>query len=294
MTTAPAGAFEVIVVNDGTEDGSMEVVRRYADRPDLILIEQENQGLSAARMKGLSKAIGEYVWFVDSDDYLVEDGVGKVLGWLEERPEAEVLMFPLLWMYGDVSKNHLDYQLDGEKVVNGKDVIRFLGLPVWASQRFVFKRKLSDHPRLFFPDALLHEDEYFGPVLLCLASEVHVMTEPVYVYRIHSGSITSTPQVRSSYSMVTIHKMLMQFMEETLSPEDKGWFRSYCCHRLLNSYVKMAHGFGTRSFNRFIRTHGPYVWRQWLEANPDASLKRKCGRLVYFSMPGFYSRCRCR
>ena len=84
--------FEVIIVNDGTKDGSMKVVRQFADRPNLTILEQENQGLSAARMKGCSVAGGEYLWFVDSDDYLVEDGVGKVLALLRSHSDAEVLM----------------------------------------------------------------------------------------------------------------------------------------------------------------------------------------------------------
>ena len=84
-TTASSDDFEVIVVNDGTKDGSMKVVRQFADRPNLTILEQENQGLSAARMKGRSVARGEYLWFVDSDDYLVEDGVGKVLALLRSQ-----------------------------------------------------------------------------------------------------------------------------------------------------------------------------------------------------------------
>ena len=66
-TTASADDFEVIVVNDGTKDKSMDVVRRFSDRPNLLILEQENQGLSAARMNGLSVASGEYIWFIDSD-----------------------------------------------------------------------------------------------------------------------------------------------------------------------------------------------------------------------------------
>ena len=73
-TAASTEAFEVIVVNDGTEDGSMDVVLRYASKPNLKIIEQGNQGLSAARLRGLSAAEGDYVWFIDSDDYLMESG----------------------------------------------------------------------------------------------------------------------------------------------------------------------------------------------------------------------------
>ena len=88
QTGANADDFEVIVVNDGTQDLSMEVVRQFADHPNLSILEQENQGVSVARMNGASVAKGEYIWFVDSDDWLVEDGVGTVLRLLEERPDA--------------------------------------------------------------------------------------------------------------------------------------------------------------------------------------------------------------
>ena len=61
-TTANLADFEVIVVNDGTDDGSMEVVRQYADRQNLVILEQKNQGLSAARNCGLDHAKGEYLF----------------------------------------------------------------------------------------------------------------------------------------------------------------------------------------------------------------------------------------
>ena len=93
--------FEVIIVNDGTKDGSMGVIRQFANRLNLTIIEQENQGLSAARNRGLDAAKGDYVWFVDSDDFLVEDGVGKVLRLLAARPGADVLRFPLRYVCQD-------------------------------------------------------------------------------------------------------------------------------------------------------------------------------------------------
>ena len=58
--------YEVIVVNDGTKDNSMEIVKNY----NVITINQKNQGLSMARNNGVKKAKGEYLLFLDSDDYL--------------------------------------------------------------------------------------------------------------------------------------------------------------------------------------------------------------------------------
>ena len=290
-TTAPTDAFEVIVVNDGTQDGSMEVVRKFSDRPNITILEQGNQGLGAARMNGLALAKGEYVWFVDSDDYLVTDGVGKVLHLLEERKDADVLMFPLLRVEEDASGNWLDLDVDGERVVEGRKVIKELGLSVSTSQRFVLKRSLTDNPWLFFPAGLIHEDEYFGPVLMCLAKCVHILSEPVYCHTCYRpGSIMSSLSVRSSYDMVSVHQLLMRFMESNLDPEDHPWFRSYAFRRLLKSYSRSVRNCGASEINRFVRQHGRYVWDQWRRANPEAPLRKKAGRFLYFTKPALYTK----
>ena len=65
---------ELIVVNDGTKDNSESIARKIIEGlPNTQIIVQENQGLSAARNIGLSRAIGEYVWFIDSDDWIEPD-----------------------------------------------------------------------------------------------------------------------------------------------------------------------------------------------------------------------------
>ncbi len=65
----PTADYEIIVVNDGSTDSTPAHIQRYAERfPNIIIINQENRGQSAARNAGLEKARGEYVWFVDSDD----------------------------------------------------------------------------------------------------------------------------------------------------------------------------------------------------------------------------------
>lgn len=285
QTTAPLDSYEVIVVNDGTKDGSMNVVRRFENHPSLAIVEQENQGLSAARMKGLSMATGEYVWFIDSDDYLVEDGVGKVLNLLSEMQDVEVLMFPLRWVYEDGRDDWVDYKIDGASIVDSKTVIIDLGLPMWASPRFVFKRSLTVNEFLIFPYGLLHEDEYFGRVLISLAGRIGVMTDPVYMYRIRSGSITASLTIRSAYDLVSIYKSLMLYMEQTMASSDWEWFRP-SCFKLLQSLYKKSFPLGnTLDFHRFAFSKGYYVWRQWLAIHPEKKLKNKLGRLFFYMFP---------
>ena len=290
-TTASVDDFEVIVVNDGTEDESMTVVRQYADRPNITIVEQENQGLSAARMHGLALAKGECVWFVDSDDYLVEDGVGTVLRLLEERPGAELLMFPIMWVYEDEDKNWLDYQMDREMIVSGKEVLQNPHLSASISQRFVLKRSLTENEWLFFPQGLIHEDNYFGAVLLYLSPKVHVLKDAIYCYRQRSNSIMASLSLRSSNDLVSIHKLLIKFMNRVMRDHDeREWFRKYCYARLELCYTRNPHYLDSRDFNRFAFRHGGYVWRQWLAVHPEKSIRNKMGRLLYFALPGLRER----
>lgn len=71
--------YEVILVNDGTQDNSMQIAMKAIENHLPIchvkVVEQSNEGLSAARNKGLSIASGDYVWFVDSDDYISHDSI---------------------------------------------------------------------------------------------------------------------------------------------------------------------------------------------------------------------------
>ena len=288
-TSASSEDFEVIVVNDGSKDGSMDVVRQFVDKPNLKIIEQENQGLSAARMKGLSAASGEYVWFVDSDDWLVEDGVGTVLNLLTDHPGTEVLRFPLMCVYEDGSRdNRLDQPVEKELVTDGRTIVRDLGLEVVGCQRYVIHRSLFSDPRLFFPQGVLFEDVYFGAVLVTLVKEIHVLTDPVYNYRVRKGSIMRSLDVRSSRDMVTVYKMVMQFKEKAVAPMDWLWFERYFFRHLKLAYTRLKDCYQTAEFRRFVRSNGLYVWREWNQAHPDVSWKRKVMRLSFCKMPHLY------
>lgn len=289
-TTAHFDDFEVIVVNDGSKDGSMDVVKQYMDRSNLFIIEQENQGLGAARMSGLACAKGEYVWFVDSDDWLVDDGVGKVLRLLEERKGADVLMFPVLRVSDDRSRDYVDFEVDGVISLVGKDAMADGVVPKCPAFRFVLRKSLTDNEWLFFPSGLIHEDEYFGPVLMTLAERVDILPDYVYVHHQRSGSIMTSLTVRSCYDRVSIYRLLIKYMENAMDPSDWMWFRQYCVGRLVASYTSCPQFYGTPEFSRFVHSSGLYIWNQWRKAYPEASIKKKAGRLFFFAMPNVRGR----
>ena len=70
----PLTDYEVILINDGSSDGSLVIAERFAAQySNIRLISQENRGLSGARNRGIEEAQGEYIWFIDSDDYIEID-----------------------------------------------------------------------------------------------------------------------------------------------------------------------------------------------------------------------------
>lgn len=87
-----SGNYEVIVVNDGSKDSTLSILREYEQKcPDLIVIDQTNQGVSAARNSGIRRASGEYVTFVDSDDYTESSFVASLLEMMKDP--ADLIIF---------------------------------------------------------------------------------------------------------------------------------------------------------------------------------------------------------
>ncbi len=282
--------FEIVVVNDGSKDKSMDIVRSFtSNHKNIRLIEQKNQGLSSARMNGLGVATGDYVWFVDSDDYLLPGAIDKVMDLLYATPDIEVIAFPLLWCYDDGNKNRTDYVLSESGIYYGKDLLKNKSIPVWAAPRFVIRKSLFESEDLFFPRGLTHEDEYFGRVLLYLAERVLVMNKPVYVYRQREGSIMNKAGINSAKNLVNIYKLLSSF-ERNISTEDSNWFKKDIVSLLLESYTRNRHLFGTESFDSFRQEYSYFILSTFRDNEHLFSFKDKILGNLMLRLPLFFSR----
>ena len=91
--------------------------------------------------------------------------------------------------------------------------------------------------------------------------------------------------VRSSRDMVTVHRMIMRFKEQAVDPSDWLWFDRHFFRHLKLAYTRLKDCYQTPEFRRFVRSNGPYVWREWNRAFPDVSWKRKVKRFYFCEMP---------
>lgn len=250
--------IEVILVNDGSPDGSAAILEEYRKRYDIItVITQSNQGLSLARMNGLGRAQGEYVWFVDSDDYLADHALENLLPLIQAPDAPSVIMTPIRWMEED-GRVSFDYTIDHPLLMAGKDVLFAPCFPQWLASRYLISRSMFDNKSLYFPQGLIHEDEYFGSVLLMLADKVLVCDKSFLNHRIRPGSIMQTISIRSSYDCISNYEQLKAFSKELPQAEQRPFLRH--AQRLLHlSYATNEKNWNTPEFRRFKRKKGPYI-----------------------------------
>ncbi|MFI6443940.1 CDP-glycerol glycerophosphotransferase family protein [Kitasatospora sp. NPDC050543] len=198
----PAARIELIAVDDRSPDRCGEILDEYAARdPRLrVLHLAENQGLGGAREAGLAEARGEYVWFVDSDDWLPDGTLDAITAELERERRAaapaDVLLTDFTHVYPDgaTEPNPWRHLLTGSPLVQGCTLAEYPAL---------FQSVMSVWNKVFRRDFLLGLEVRFGrgfyediavtyPALLA-AGRLRYLDRPCYFYRRgRAGAITST------------------------------------------------------------------------------------------------------
>lgn len=216
---------ELIIVNDGTKDRSIELIQPIiAGLPNVVLINQENAGLSVARNVGLRAAKGEYVWFVDSDDTIAPQALPILFQKMESRKDCYGLN--LLWVNeSDGKQNAVGVWPLSASELSGVDFMKKMNhlTPV---QRYVVKRNILLDNQLFFFPKILHEDLEYVPRLLYYVKGVDVVEEPLYYYlRRVSGSITANISERNIVGLVQGVISIDHFTEESVAMEYRAIYR---------------------------------------------------------------------
>lgn len=214
----PDDAMEIIVVNDGTPDHSMEIVQQLQKvYPQIRIINRENGGLSAARNAGLSEARGEYVWFVDSDDH-IEPNCARDLVERAKRDNLDVLCFNLKLEHPDGSTQKYLIRYDTSRSsFTGQEFISSVEMPpaAWVA---LYKRDFLNKNNLRFFEGILHEDHEFTPRAYCLAKRISFIDWPVYYYYQRQGGIMkSNRNAKRCRDLLIVADSLYAFATEYLT-----------------------------------------------------------------------------
>ena len=234
--------IEVIVVNDGSKDDSQEIIDEFVSKDSrLVSIQKENGGLSDARNAGIDKAKGEFIAFVDSDDYIDLAMLEKMYE-LAERDESEIVLCDLV----KVNENGKEFrdlpqspQLP-EKIILVEDFTIFGEMSCFACNK-IFKKALFENHR--FRNGIHFEDIELIPKLVLDSSIISKINEPFYKYFERQDSITKTHTEKGLDMFVAVNEVTNYFYQSkynTFATELKRFqiIQGYYSYLAYLAYVK--------------------------------------------------------
>lgn len=207
--------IEIIAVNDGSTDGSLVILEKYACKDKRIrIINQKNYGLSAARNTGMMYASGDYIFFVDSDDYISLDSARILydnISCFSPENYPDIIFFSIYTLKNGIL-SEVKYSCDKKELTNGIETLEFLiknkMLNASVSSK-VFRSKFLIDNSIRFIEGIRYEDMYYTIKSLILSKKDLSISDRLYVYRLdNTGSITNTIRHNDTDVLITLHEIV--------------------------------------------------------------------------------------
>lgn len=207
--------IEIIVVNDGTKDNSQKIVDKYVKKyPDKIKSYiKENGGLGSARNYGLKKASGEYIGYVDSDDFVEKDMYKKLYNKAKEN-NYDIVVCGNYNVSEDYQNKNIDafinnYNTDLENIFFGK-------MAVWNK---IYKRDILIKNKLEFKEKVWYEDLAFTLKAIMNSNTFAFIDEPLYDYLIREGSIMNNSNVQRNLEILDAFNDILSYIQHNKKEE---------------------------------------------------------------------------
>lgn len=273
----PQEEYEVICVNDCSPDNSREIVKAYQKKhANLRLIEHErNKKIGGARNTGLKEAKGRYVWFVDSDDYVAPNCLGKLLREAEAQ-EAEMLLFDYATVTNGKSQQVV-YPKIADRLLTGDELLRkvqerwYVCVPTAWNK--LYKREFLMQNGLLFTENVMYEDTDLSLKMLAYLKRIKYTNVVAYNYRQNALSITKERPTPEKMAFTIIQQNRCAIVAENTDAEIvKDVIHTYVKAQLsiLRAGIKVLSCREKRKYGAQIRKVGisnlkPYsTWRTWL------------------------------
>ena len=205
---------EIILIDDGSTDHSANICDTYAQQYDFIKVFHiENQGVSNARNVGIREATGEYVCFVDADDYLLDNGIQIILREIS-RYDAEIILFPYVSEKKDSSSEHFFYSISNKQVSGEKALMIYLhegGAAAWAK---VYKRAMLLHHHIQFKVSMkMGEDSLFCTQAIGASEQAAFSDQAFYFYRYNDAGASKKHKAEYFEDYWSLYQVQINYLE---------------------------------------------------------------------------------
>lgn len=223
--------LEIILVDDGSTDDSYSLCQNIENKHDNVhLIRKENGGLSSARLAGFEASHGEYVLFIDSDDFIEATMVEKLVDAMEKQ-KAELAICGYFQIDGKTRTSHLmPYK---GNVIEGKDnIIRDYILPLTGKKKKainipgflwlrLLKRSLIQKDFFASENTYFAEDHVFDLLYSDALNRIAIVHEPLYNYVIHNQSLTNRYRPGKTRMLQNLYAFYKDFLKAREIPFDE-------------------------------------------------------------------------
>ena len=218
--------FEIIAINDGSTDGSLDILNTYRDKyGKMMIVTQENKGLSATRNVGVSYAKGEFVCYVDSDDLISPIMLEKVYYHFDET--VDMVAYNHIYVDERFELSELDIYKEPEiKPLkgNGKEIYMSLSkVNKYRNMacRICIRRTFLDEIGITFVEGIFYEDVMYTLICYLKAKFMVYIDEELYVYRRREGSITCSRKfAKGADSYISVLAQLIDYLCEEIYDEN--------------------------------------------------------------------------
>ena len=204
--------IEIIVVNDGSKDNSKEIVEKYLEKypKKMVYLEKENGGLSDARNFAIPYAKGEYVAFLDSDDY-VELNMYEDMYKIAKNEDSDMVECDFIWEYPDKCK------IDTGEIYHEKhEMLEKIRVVAWNK---LIKKSILDETKVIFPKGYRYEDIEFTYKLIPYLEKVSFLKKPCIHYIQRDNSISNTQNERTKEILEVFDNVINYYKEKGLYEE---------------------------------------------------------------------------
>lgn len=242
---------EIIIINDGSTDKTFEIVKKYESKNSNIkLINQNNQGASAARNRGIKESTGDYIYFLDSDDWIETGSFEKIVKGIENdynnNEEIDVLVGKEKGFSEFTKIETLDERIPKElvgKIISGKEFMeKSIKGKFWNVRLpiYLYKSSLLIENNIIFPiGRKSNEDEVFSINIFYHTKRLKIVDEIFGNYRARNGSIMSVLNVRHVEDIFENAKELIETYKNEQDLNTKNMI-FYMIKRYYKSSMKKA------------------------------------------------------
>ncbi len=206
--------IEIILVNDGSKDRSINIVKKFlANYPEkIVYLEKENGGLSDARNYAIPYAKGEYIAFLDSDDYVEKDMYEKMYE-LAKKENSDMVECDFYWAYPDKVKEDI-----GEIYKGKKDMLKKVRVVAWNK---LIKREILEKTKIEFPKGYRYEDVEFTYKLIPHLEKISFLKRPCIHYIQREGSISNSQNERTKEIFDVLQHVIDYYKKNNIYDEYK-------------------------------------------------------------------------